>query len=172
MDNNLLYHKLDFLHEMFERRNKRCQDTNVSRGQGRILAILQRKDGFSTKDLSKILDIRVTSLNETLNKLEKNGYIKKVKSETDKRIYVIKLTDKGRKFKAPAPRDIDVFDCLSDNEKEIFNDYITRVSHNFHIKLKNENPEKFEQMVNNRREIFEKYFNCDSEEWFRLIKDD
>lgn len=169
MDNHLLYHKLDFLHEMFERRNKRCHEKNISRGQGRILTILQRKDGFSTKDLSKILDIRVTSLNETLNKLEKNGYVNKVKSENDKRIYVIKLTDKGREFKPSAPRDIDVFDCLNESEKEIFDEYINRITHNFHFKLKDENPEKFEKMVRNRQEIFEKYFDCDSEEWFRLI---
>lgn len=169
MDNHLLYHKIDFLHEMFERRSKQCNETNVSRGQGRILAILQKKDGFSTKDMSKILNIRVTSLNETLNKLEKNGYINKVKSENDKRVYVIKLTDKGREFKPPAPRDIDVFDCLSNSEKEELDEYINRITHNFHVKLRDENPERFEKMIKHRKEIFERYFGCDNEEWYRLI---
>ena len=170
MNNELLYNKLDFLHELFERRSKRCQKTSVTRGQGRILAILQKKDGLSTKDLSKILDVRITSLNETLNKLEKNGYVKKVKSEKDKRVLIIKLTEKGNEYKPESPKDIDVFDCLNDEEKKNFDEYLTRITHEYHLKLKEENPEKFEKMVKKRQEIMKKYFNCTNEEWFNLIK--
>ena len=48
---------------------------DTSRGQGRILAMLKIKDGISTKELSYLLGIRVSSLNEMLAKMERNGYI-------------------------------------------------------------------------------------------------
>ena len=62
---------------------------DASRGQGRILAFLQIKDGLSTKELSYMLDIRVSSLNEMLAKLEKGGFIMAHwdgTSETEERI--------------------------------------------------------------------------------------
>ena len=76
--NELIFHKLVFINESLKRRN--ANEKSISRGQGRILAILHQKDGISTKDLSEILNINVTSLNETLNKLMRNGYIKKESS--------------------------------------------------------------------------------------------
>lgn len=64
-----------FINEALKRRN--ANEKSISRGQGRILAILNQKDGISTKELSEILNINVTSLNETLNKLIKAGFIKR-----------------------------------------------------------------------------------------------
>lgn len=69
MNNELLFHKFTFINQMLKRRN--ANSKNISHGQGRILAILKQKDGISTKELSEILNIKVTSLNETLNKLIK-----------------------------------------------------------------------------------------------------
>lgn len=168
-ENMFLYHKFNALSEMFERRSKMCSSkiSNMSRGQGRILAILKRRDGFSTKELAELLNISVTSLNESLNKLEQNGFIEKVPSEDDKRIRVIKLTEKGREFKFRQFPDLDIFDCLSDDEKEVFDEYLTRISFEFHKKMKMENPEKFEMMRRHREMIFRKYFEeNDFEEWF------
>ena len=172
MNNELLFHKMNFIHEAFEKRNKRSSETSLSRGQGRILAMLQRKDGFSTKELSHILNIRVTSLNETLNKLEKNNYIMKVPSESDRRVLIIKLTDKGREFKPPVPGDIDIFDCLDEGEKENLNNYLERIMFEFNVKFKNEHPEEYDAMVKHRKEILNKYFNqsAEDERWFNLIK--
>ena len=92
IDNELLFHKFTFLNQVLKKRN--ANKKTISHGQGRILAILHRKDGISTKELSEILNIKVTSLNETLNKLIKAGYLKKETSTTDKRVLLIYLTDK------------------------------------------------------------------------------
>lgn len=170
MNNELLFHKFTFINQMFKRRNKNSK--NISHGQGRILAILKQKDGLSTKELSEILNIKVTSLNETLNKLIKNDYIKKEASPTDKRVLLIYLTDKGHDFKPPKPKDMDIFDCLDETEKEDLNRYLDLIAREFHQKLKSENPEKYEKMLNHRKEVFEKYFNCNIKqtEWFELIE--
>lgn len=69
---------------------------DTSRGQGRILAFLRIKDAISTKDLSYMLDIRISSLNELLAKLEKAEYITREPSETDKRVMLIYLLDAKR----------------------------------------------------------------------------
>ncbi|MDF2802994.1 MAG: putative transcriptional regulator [Anaerocolumna sp.] len=100
---------------------------DTSRGQGRIIAALKMKDGISTKDLSYLLGIRVSSLNELLAKLEKTGYINREASETDKRIMLIHLTDKGREEEEKGQDISGVFACLSAEEQASFGDYLDRI---------------------------------------------
>ncbi|MDR2670446.1 MAG: MarR family transcriptional regulator [Oscillospiraceae bacterium] len=102
---------------------------DATRGQGRILAALQMKDGISTKDLAYLLGLAVSSMNEFLGKLEKNGYIIREPSEKDRRVILVKLTDKGRAETRPEPAaDFgDIFDCLSETEQATFGAYLDRV---------------------------------------------
>lgn len=169
MNNELLFYKFIFINQILKKRN--ANNKNITHGQGRIIAMLHHKDGISTKELSEILNIKVTSLNETLNKLIKKGYLKKETSPTDKRILLIYLTDKGREIKPPKPKDLDVFDCLSDSEKENLNQYLDSIAFEIRNKFRDENPEKYEKMIEYKKEIMEKYFEGDEKaEWFRLIE--
>ena len=175
INNELLYHQLSFLNGILERRNIRFdpEKKNFTRGQGRILMILKRKDGISTKELSEILNISVGSLNETLNKLEQKEYIKKIPSPEDKRVLLIYLTEKGEKFHHKKPKDMDIFECLSKEEKIEFHNYLNRLTIELHRIFKEENPEKYERMLKHRQEVLKKHFNCDNidEEWFKIIKE-
>lgn len=49
------------------------------------MAFLKLRDGIRTRDLAYLLDIRISSLNELLAKLEKNGYITREPSQEDRR---------------------------------------------------------------------------------------
>ena len=170
--NRLLYHKLLFISEMMDRRSKRKEEglSNISRGQGRILAVLKKKDGISTKDLAYILDITVSSLNEVLKKLEQNGYIKKEPSPKDKRILLVKLTPKGKEFKFHKPGDSDIFNCLEYEEKVKLVEYLDKIILEFHEEFKREDLEKFKKMQEERKKIFKKYFHCDEKkEWYKII---
>ena len=101
---------------------------DTTRGQGRILAMLKMRDGISTKDLSYLLGLRVSSLNEMLAKLEKAGYATREPSEQDKRVMLVKLTEKGRNEEQPGDVDFgDIFSCLSDEEQQAFGEYLDRV---------------------------------------------
>lgn len=101
---------------------------DTTRGQGRIIAILQLRDDISTKDLSYLLGVRTSSLNELLAKLEKNGYVSREPSEQDKRVMLVKLTEKGKNEKVPEPSDFDdIFSCLSGDEQDIFGEYLDRL---------------------------------------------
>ena len=170
MSNELLFHKFIFINQILKKRN--ANDKSITQGQGRILVILHQKEGISTKELSEILNIKVTSLNETLNKLIKNGYVKKEVSPKDKRVLLIYLTEKGRRAKPPKPKDLDIFDCLSDDEKENLDRYLDLIATEIHNKFRSENPKEYEKMIRQKEELFGKYFNCSSEktEWFRLIE--
>ena len=173
VNNKLLFHKFIMINEILDKRNKKQNPEmkSISKGQGRLIGFLKRKDGFSTKELSEILNISVTSLNETLNKLEQQNFIRKVPSPKDKRVLLVELTEEGRSIEFKNHADIDIFDTLSEEEKENLNEYLNRLTMALHNKFKEENPEKYEKIIKNRKEIFEKYFKeCSpNEEWLELI---
>ena len=173
VNNQLLFHKFIMINEILDKRNKKQNPEmkSITKGQGRLIGFLKRKDGFSTKELSEILNISVTSLNETLNKLEQQNFIRKVPSSKDKRVLLVELTEEGRSLEFKNHEDIDIFDTLSEEEKENLNEYLNRLTMALHNKFKEENPEKYEKIIKNRKEIFEKYFKeCSpNEEWLELI---
>ena len=176
LDNRLLFHKFIMINEILDKRNKKQNHAmkSVTKGQGRLIIFLKRKDRLSTKELSEILNISVTSLNETLNKLEQQNFIRKVPSEQDKRVLLVELTEEGRALEFKNHEDIDIFDSLSDEEKENLNEYLNRLTMALHNKFKEENPERYAKIIKNRKEIFEKYFKDDNhnEEWLELINCD
>ena len=173
VDNQLLFHKFIMINEVLDKRNKKQNPEmkSITKGQGRLIGFLKRKDGFSTKELSEILNISVTSLNETLNKLEQQNLIRKVPSPKDKRVLLVELTEDGRSLEFKNHEDVDIFDTLSEEEKENLNEYLNRLTVALHNKFKEENPEKYEKLIRNRKEIFEKYFKEDNpnEEWLQLM---
>lgn len=176
LDNRLLFHKFIMINEILDKRNKKQNPAmkSVTKGQGRLIIFLKRKDRLSTKELSEILNISVTSLNETLNKLEQQNLIRKVPSEQDKRILLVELTEEGRALEFKNHEDIDIFDSLSDEEKENLNEYLNRLTMALHNKFREEDPERYAKIIKNRKEIFEKYFKDDNhnEEWLELINCD
>ncbi|MCL2462347.1 MAG: MarR family transcriptional regulator [Defluviitaleaceae bacterium] len=131
--NNELYEKMGHLQWLLRKRRMRGYAeggpmADTTRGQGRILAVLKLRDGVSTKDLSYLLGVRVSSLNELLYKMEKNGYITREPSEQDKRVMLCKLTDKGRQEEQPdASASDDVFACLSDDEQKTLDGLLDRM---------------------------------------------
>ena len=173
LDNRLLFHKFIMINEILDKKKKKQNPAmkSVTKGQGRLIIFLKRKDRLSTKELSEILNISVTSLNETLNKLEQQNFIRKVPSEQDKRVLLVELTEEGRALEFKNHEDIDIFDSLSDEEKENLNEYLNRLTMALHNKFKEENPERYAKIIKNRKEIFEKYFKDDNhnEEWLELI---
>ncbi|MDO3412385.1 MarR family transcriptional regulator [Saccharibacillus sp. CPCC 101409] len=114
---------------------------DATRGQGRILALLKMQDGVSTKDLSYLLGIRVSSLNELLAKMEKGGYITREPSEADKRVMLVKLTDKGQSEQQEERDPGIIFSALSDEEKRTFSEYLDRIIATIQSQLGDDNGE-------------------------------
>ena len=122
-----LMHRLVFHRYVSEGKPTR----NPYRGQGRVLAALNLEPEISQKDLTRQLGMSKQSLAELLGKLEKNGLIKRTQSETDKRSVIVRLLPEGRKA-ANELGDFDcdvepIFDCLSPEEQERFQQYLQRI---------------------------------------------
>jgi DNA-binding MarR family transcriptional regulator len=112
------------------------------RGQGRVLAILKLQPEISQKDLSYLLDMRPQSLGELLTKLEKNGYITRTPSETDRRIMNIKLTKEGAETTEQEFSFDMVFECLSEEEQKNLSGYLSHIIESLETKLGNEQQEE------------------------------
>ena len=81
--------------------------SDPSRGQGRVLALLDMQGEMRQRDMGYILNIRPQSLGEVLAKLERAGLVSRRTSEKDRRVLLVSITDKGRacvsKRKVPFP---------------------------------------------------------------------
>ena len=64
-------------------------------GQYRCLLALSYQGPMEQKRLASLLDIRATSLSESVKKLENKGMVRREPSKTDKRTFIISLTEKG-----------------------------------------------------------------------------
>jgi len=100
------------------------------KGQGRVLAILKMQPEISQKELSYLLDMRPQSLGELLAKLERNGYITRTPSETDRRVQIIKLTESGAEASVSDGQEFSfdkVFEGLNEEEIKNLSDYLHRI---------------------------------------------
>ena len=127
-----IYEKLSVLQGLMRRQEMSSQVrfgpfADTSRGQGRILAMLRIQPEIATKDLAYLLGIRQQSLNELLNKLEKGGYVERRSSETDRRVMVVHLTEKGKTVQQPMSNHEAVLGCLSQEELRQFGSYLDRI---------------------------------------------
>ena len=81
--------------------------------QGRILYVLWQKDGISISSLSTKCGLAITSLTTMLERMENQGLISRVQSETDKRKTLLFLTEKAHALKGE-------YDSVSDEMGSIY----------------------------------------------------
>ena len=137
-----LYEKLSTLQWLMKRHQMFCQAesgpfADTSRGQGRILAMLKIQPEIATKELAYLLGIRQQSLNELLNKLEKNGYVERKPSENDKRVMIVHLTEKGKQLQQPETDYQSIFNCLLPEELQQLSQYLDRIIEAFQVQTAN-----------------------------------
>ena len=76
-------------------RRGHSNNSHGGRSVYRMLAIIQRHEGISTRELAERLDMRPSSLNEKLVDLEHEQLIRRMRNEHDQRIFMIQLQAKG-----------------------------------------------------------------------------
>lgn len=95
----------------------------ISRGQFIILKLLSENDGMTQTKLTQLLTLKSGSVSETVKKLETKGFITRRRSEADKRVMMLEITDEGRSFMQSqrriwqAQEDI-MFSGLTETEQE------------------------------------------------------
>lgn len=122
------------LEEAFLKDNKY---KDVSSKEIRTIEAIGKSNTKNMGSIAKNLDITLGTLTVSITNLEKKGYVRREKSLNDKRVVNVALTEKGKKlfrlhkkFKENIMKSI-VID-LSNQEKEIFNGALTRVSQILH----------------------------------------
>ncbi|MGI6220483.1 MAG: MarR family winged helix-turn-helix transcriptional regulator [Coriobacteriales bacterium] len=143
--------------EMLHRKHmmERGPAGDPTRGRGRIIALLKLRDGVPTRDIAQILGIRVSSLNEVLAKLERDGLVERVQSEADGRVMLVYLTDKGREESQDDGLHDKVFAGFGDEELEMFDAGLTKIIANLEAELGEDAQTLLEEGRARREEFFE-----------------
>lgn len=71
---------------------------DITPEQWGVLNRLWEKEGISQKEISEVTIKDQTTLTRILDKLERKGYLKRQNSPTDRRVFLIFLTDEGREL--------------------------------------------------------------------------
>ncbi len=61
----------------------------------RILEPIEQHEEVSTRELAEILDVRPSSLNEMLSRMEQDGLIMRRRDPQDQRVFLVSLTQEG-----------------------------------------------------------------------------
>jgi DNA-binding MarR family transcriptional regulator len=80
---------------VFDRLLKR-HDVEISPAQGRILFVLWQEDRVPIQTLVERSSLSKSTLTSMLDRLEKMGYVQRVRSAADRRVILIARTDKDR----------------------------------------------------------------------------
>lgn len=98
--------------------------TQIKRGYGYILDILDMDEGINQQKIAEMIGIRQQSVSEAVSIMEQQGYITKAVSPNDKRVTLIYITEEGNEHrKKLAARRLahaqKVFSIFSDDEKTV-----------------------------------------------------
>lgn len=70
----------------------------ISPSHGDILTCLYEKNGLCIKELAEKIQRTQPTVTVLVDKLEKFGYLKRIKKQGDSRVTMIKLTEKGKQL--------------------------------------------------------------------------
>jgi len=79
-------------------------EIEINPAQGRILFVLWREDGIPIRELAKRTSLGKSTLTSMLDRLEQTGHIVRERSETDRRVILVRRTAKDRAAQAAYER--------------------------------------------------------------------
>jgi len=85
---------------VFNKLLKKYHIEEINSAQGRILFVLWEKDNIPISEISEKTQLEKSTLTSMLDRLEQNGFIKRVPSHDDRRKIIISRTEKDKKFQS------------------------------------------------------------------------
>lgn len=76
-------------------RRRPAAGQHAGRGVFRLLSLIRETPGISTRELAEGLDVRPSSLNEKLARLEEAEILRRVRDAEDQRVFLLELLPKG-----------------------------------------------------------------------------
>ena len=110
-------------------------ELDVNPGQGRILYVLWQNDEIPINELAKQTALGKSTLTTMLDRLEAEGHLVRVPSKEDRRIILIKLTEKNRalheRYKRVSQEMTELFyRGFTTKEIDTFEDFLVRILRN------------------------------------------
>ncbi|MHA2305863.1 MAG: MarR family winged helix-turn-helix transcriptional regulator [Candidatus Hodarchaeales archaeon] len=120
---------------IFTKKLKQYKLTEINPAQGRIMFPLWQKDEISIQELSKTTLLVKSTLTTMLDRLEDEGYLKRIPSKKDRRKTLIKLTEKNLELKekyvqVSSEMNQLFYHGLTEQEKDEFDRYLERILEN------------------------------------------
>lgn len=127
----------DVIHKLQKQSRDSDSRPNMRKGQARCLYMIKMAGKINQRKLAEILNIRPTSLSETIKRLEEKGMITRIPDKSDKRTYIISLTSKGEVEmeqirKSYVSEHKEWLDCLTNEELDSFFEILTKISTSIH----------------------------------------
>jgi DNA-binding MarR family transcriptional regulator len=117
---------------------------HITTEQWSVLRTLSESDHISQKELSEIADKDQATLTKILDLLEKNEFAKRIPNPSDRRSFLIKITEKGTELAGEiAPYIEDVFSKIihgiGEESLEIYQNVLLSIEKNIDSLLKDQN---------------------------------
>ncbi len=105
------------------RMRSKLHEFGLSHTQGMVLANLWHQDGVAQATLAQALNITPATTTSTLQRMEKNGWVRRRRLSADQRIIQVNLTEKARSLgreirKTFTELDLELTSVLSRTEQE------------------------------------------------------
>ena len=111
------------------------QELGIYPGQIPVLGLLAYKDGLIQREIAEHLRIKPPTVNVTVQRLEKAGFLFRKADEKDQRVSRIYLTEKGKQAKERGMKRVEenekiLFDGFSDAELCLLRRFLEQITAN------------------------------------------
>ncbi|CAM2907760.1 MarR family winged helix-turn-helix transcriptional regulator [Legionella worsleiensis] len=120
---------------LIKKANELLKHHGITHAYTYFLMELYQQDGLTQSEMHKRIGIEQPTAVRTLDRMERDGFILREQSPTDRRALFIKLTDKGKQYKetiqscAKELNDL-ALTGFTDNEMKLLNQLINRLNSN------------------------------------------
>lgn len=128
-----LYVKLLSKYNGMMNNKEKLADFNLSLSHINYLEIIASKESITSSDLAKIMNVTKPAVTSIINTLINKGYVEKVQSDVDKRIFNLSVTDEYRKFRYPGVQItqdfiLKAYEAFTDEEIELLKKLLLTLS--------------------------------------------
>lgn len=114
------------------RLRRKMAGLGLHRAQGQILFFLWHEDGLPQHSLARALHIRPATATNTLQRMERDGWIERQRDEADQRLVRVHLTGRAEALREEVQRSFRQLDeemaaALTAEEREVLRDLLLKV---------------------------------------------
>lgn len=114
---------------------QRLQGSGITRIQWIALYYIHDHEKISQRQLAQLMSITDSSAGRLLDRLQRDGHVKRIASETDRRVTLVELTEEGREtIEELLPLGIEfqykLMDGIDEQELEIFQNVLEKMVRN------------------------------------------